>query len=180
MSEPSVETTKQVFDFGAMDRIVPIAVVVGAMFGCALPFIRIEHGYPALAWGGIALFGALYTYGVVIACKMRIELDDETLVVQGGPIRHVIARRDIQLDRVRRFTRTRMWGLEQPMRRSGFHVPGFAVRRFSGPGQKTVVAVFTSNDAVFVPAREFDLVVTPADIEGFMAALGVKVPSGPA
>jgi len=173
MSEPSVETTPKVFDLGAMNRIVPFALVVGALFGCALPFIRIEHDYPVLAWGAIAVFAILYTYGVVIACKMRIELDDDTLVVQGGPIRHVIARRDIRLDRVRRFTRTRMWDLEQPMRRSGFHVPGFAVRRFSGPGQKTVVAVFTSNHAVFVPAREFDLVVTPADIDGFLAALGV-------
>ena len=178
MNEPSVPRTLQVFDFGAMDRVVPFAVVVGALLGCTLPFIRIEHAYPFIAWGGIAAFVILYAYGVVIACKMRIELDDETLVVQGGPIRHVIARRDIQLDRVRRFTPTRMWNMEQPMRRSGFHVPGFAVRRFSGPGQKTVVAVFTSSDAVFVPAREFDLVVTPADIDGFLAALGVSSPLG--
>lgn len=176
MNELAEAKAPQIFGFGAIERVVPFALVVGALFGGALPFIRIEHGYPVIAWGGIAVFAILYTYGVVIACRMRIELDDETLVVQGGPIRHVIARRDIQLDRVRRFTRTRMWDLEQPLRRSGFHVPGFAVRRFSGPGQKTVVAVFTANDAVLVPGRDFDLVVTPADIDGFMAALGVSVP----
>lgn len=174
MNERAAARTPQIFGFGAMERIVPFALLVGMVLACALPFMRIEHGYPVIAWSGIAIFAILYAYGVVIACKMRIELDDETLVVQGGPIRHVIARRDIRLDRVRRFTRTRLWDLEQPMRRTGFHVPGFVVRRFSGPGQKTVVAVLTANDAVFVPARDFDLVVSPEDIDGFLAALGVE------
>jgi hypothetical protein len=178
MSEPPAARAPQVFGFGALERVLPFALIVGALLACMLPFMQVAPGYHVIAWSGFAIFAALYTYGVVIACKMRIELDDETLVIQGGPIRHVIARRDIQLDCVRRFTRTRLWDLEQPLRRSGFHVPGFVVRRFSGPGQKTVVAVLTANDAVFVPARDFDLVVSPEDIDGFLAALGVSVPPG--
>lgn len=176
MSEPSAATTSQVFGFGAAERTVPFALVVGTLLACALPFMQVAPDYRVIAWSAGAIFALLYAYGVVIACKMRIELDDETLVIQGGPIRHVIARRDIQLDRMRRFTRTRLWELEQPLRRGGFHIPGFAVRRYSGPGQKTVVAVLTANDAVFVPARDFDLVVSPEDIDGFLAALGVSVP----
>jgi hypothetical protein len=178
MNELAVAKTAQVFGFGAAERTVPFALIVGVLLACTLPFMHVGPGYRAIAWSAVAIFAALYTYGVVIACRMRIELDDEMLVVQGGPIRHVIARRDIQLDRVRRFTRTGLWELEQPLRRGGFYVPGFAVRRYSGPGQKTVIAVLTANDAVFVPARDFDLVVSPEDIDGFLAALGVSVPAG--
>lgn len=174
MSEPSAARKPQVFGFGALERVVSFALIVGALLACALPFMRIAPGYHITAWVGFAAFAILYTCGVVIACKMRIELDDETLVVQGGPIRRVIARRDIQLDRVQRFTRTPLWDLEQPLRRSGFRIPGFVVRRYSGPGQKTVVAILTASDAVFVPARDFDLVVSPEDIDGFLAALGVS------
>ena len=99
MNELAAARTPQIFGFGAAERTVPFALV-GVLLACALPFMRIEHGYPVIAWSGIAIFDVLYAYGVVIACRMRIELDDETLVVQGGPIRHVIARRDIQFDRV--------------------------------------------------------------------------------
>lgn len=178
MSEPSAARKPQIFGFGALERILPFALIVGALLACALPFMQVAPGYHLIAWSGIAIFAALYTYGVVIACTMRIELDEEALVVQGGPIRHVIARRDLQLDRVQRFTRTHLWDLEQPLRRSGFRVPGFVVRRYSGPGQKTVVAILTANDAVLVPARDLDLVVSPEDIDGFLAALGVSVPLG--
>jgi len=53
MSEPSAARTPQVFGFGALERVLPVALIVGALLACMLPFMQVAAGYHVIAWSGI-------------------------------------------------------------------------------------------------------------------------------
>ncbi|MGA7729959.1 MAG: PH domain-containing protein [Chloroflexia bacterium] len=156
--------------------IIAPALIIWLLAGILPSFV------PPLVTGILVLVAIMITVplfivssiGTRVAAGVRYEVSDRDLTMIGGPVRYTVP-----LDSIKRvYTRDFDLSLSnRPMRRiTGVRMPNLALGpvQYKDTGPLKMCATSSSEGITIIETESGNYGVTPADEEGFKAALGVK------
>lgn len=144
--------------------VVVLPVLITYM---ALASVHAKHA--VAAWFALGVVGLLAIALFAQLWAVRVVIDGRKLIVGGGLYRQTIDRDAIRMDAVEPLASAT---LQFGIRTNGVGMPGLALGWFQPPHGKKLFVLTTGHTPVLVPTtEEFDVVVSPVDTDGFIAAI---------